>query len=105
MSDSDIAKARIRVKVYLSDDGIRWRITSAARGRRVISESSEAYAHKADAFRGLLLTTGGRYVQTFRLFPTYYGGVYEQGSILRRTPEGLIEDVFVEYDTHKKDAR
>jgi uncharacterized protein YegP (UPF0339 family) len=94
--DDTVEPARIMAEVYRAEDGLRWRIRSAARGRRVISDSGQGYSRRSDAFRGLLLVTGGRYVRISRnRYPD--GSAYEQGSILRRTPEGRIEDIFVEY--------
>lgn len=90
-----VEKARIQARVYRAKDGLRWRIESSARGRRTISESSEAYARKADAFRGLLLTTGGFYESS--VWSKYPDGVYEQGEIQRRTSYGTVESIFVEY--------
>jgi hypothetical protein len=103
MSD-DVLKAQIMVEVYRAADGLRWRIRSAYRGRRVVADSAESYVRKADLFRGLLLTTGGRYVRTFRM-RSAHGGVYEQGSILRRSAEGPVEDIFVSYVSWQEDAR
>ena len=95
-------RARIQVQVYRAADGLRWRIRSSARGRRIISESSEAYVRKDDAFRGVLLTTGGEYGQTVRfpVHPNYGVGVYEQGIIQRPIGRGLVEEIFVEYLSH-----
>lgn len=93
--------ARIVAEVYRAEDGLRWRIRSAARGRRIIAESRQGYSHRSDAFRGLLLATGGRYVRTYRGYPLD-GSVYEQGAILRRTPEGRVEDIFVEYVSRRE---
>lgn len=94
-------RAAIQVDVYRTGDGFRWRIKSSKRGRRIISESSEGYMNKADAFRGLLLTTGGRYVrlvhsQTFRNGEGL-AGAFEQGVIVRGFEGGLVEEIFVEY--------
>lgn len=93
------ARAHITVDVYRAPDGLRWRIQSAARGRRIISESSEAYVRKSDAFRGLLLTTGGRYLmQYWTRFPA--AGAFEQGVIRRTVPWGDVEEeIFVQYSS------
>lgn len=90
-----VHKARIQARVYRAKDGLRWRIESSARGRRIISESSEAYVRKSDAFRGLLLSTGGTY--RCSMWSRYPDGVYEQGEIQRRTAHGSVESIFVEY--------
>lgn len=95
----EVYKARIQARVYRAKDGLRWRIESSARGRRTISESSESYVQKANAFRSLLLTTGGRYERG--IWSRYPDGVYEQGEILRRAPEGHLESIFVEYLSSK----
>lgn len=88
--------AHIVAEVYTASDGIRWRITSAARGHRIISESSEAYTRKADAFRGLLLTTGGTYTSDY--YSRTEHGAYEQGRIVRSLPwGGDREEIFVQY--------
>lgn len=94
--DNTVEPARIMAEVYRAGDGLRWRIRSAARGRRVIADSGQGYSRRSDAFRGLLLATGGRYVRTYRI-NSALGGIYEQGAILRRTPDGRVEDVFVDY--------
>lgn len=91
--DDSVEPARIMAEVYRAEDGLRWRIRSAARGRRIIADSGQGYSRRSDAFRGLLLATGGRYVRTYCVRYS----AYEQGAILRRTPEGRIEDIFVEY--------
>ena len=96
-------KTRIQVEVYRAGDGIRWRIRSAARGRRIISESSEAYIRKTDAFRGLLLSTGGTYTSDYRS-RSALGGVYEQGHITRPTLWGPVESIFVEYTSAEQPA-
>lgn len=90
-----VFKARIQAEVYTASDGTRWRIRSSARGKRIIADSAQGYANKADAFRGLLLVTGGSYTQLYR--HVYKDGVYEQGAILRRIPDGPVEDIFVQY--------
>lgn len=90
-----VLKAPVEVQVYVAEDGIRWRIRSSSRGKRIISLAPQGYSSKAGAWRALLLTTGGTYVQVFRA--VYKDGVLEQGSILRRTPEGPVEDIFVQY--------
>jgi uncharacterized protein YegP (UPF0339 family) len=89
-------RARIMVDVYRAPEGFRWRIKSSARGRRIISQSSEAYADKRHAIRGLLLTTGGEYRELFR---TRHGNgeVLTQGVIVRGIPGGLVEEIFVQY--------
>ena len=94
-------RARIQVDVYPASDGFRWRIKSSARGRRIISESSQAYSSKADVFRGLLLTTGGEYHELYRnprsLNQWTPGEVLTQGVIVRGIAGGLAEEIFVEY--------
>jgi hypothetical protein len=88
-------RARVMVNVYRTPEGFRWRIKSSARGRRVISQSSEAYADKRHAMRGLLLTTGGEYRELFR--STNGPRTLTQGVIVRGISGGLVEEVFVEY--------
>lgn len=90
-------RARIQVDVYCATDGFRWRIKSSSRGRRILAESSEAYKAKADAFRSLLLTTGGEYAELFRMPDRRTGGVLTQGVIVRGIVGGLTEEIFVEY--------
>ncbi len=98
MSGEVFEKASIEVKVYRDIEGdLRWQIRSSKRGKRIIADSGQGYSRKADVFRGLLLVTGGRYVRTYRMRGAGDGWAYEQGSILRRTPEGIVEDVFVQY--------
>lgn len=89
-------RAAIQVDVYRAGDGFRWRIKSSKRGRRIISESSEAYVRKEDVFRALLLTTGGKYVSLLWTRPPGVG-VYEQGVIVRGITGGLVEEIFVQY--------
>ncbi len=88
-------RARIQVDVYKAPDGFRWRIKSSARGRRVISESSEAYVDKRASMRGLLLTTGGDYTELFRMRAAD-GHTYTQGVIVRGIAGGLVEEIFVQ---------
>lgn len=92
-----VEKARIQVQVYPDAEGkLRWRIRSSKAGHRIVADSSESYSRKTDCFRGLLLVTGGRYTRIYRS-QSLDGYFYEQGAILRRTPEGPVEDIFVEY--------
>lgn len=88
-------RARIQVEVYRAEDGLRWRIRSTARGKRIIADSGQGYANKAGVFRGLLLVTGGSYRCLYR--GVFKDGVYEQGVIQRRVSATAVEDVFVQY--------
>lgn len=91
-------RARIQVDIYRTAVGFRWRIKSSARGRRVIAVSSEAYVKKADAMRGLLLSTGGKYTELWRSGTgNQHRDVHTQGVIVRGIPGGLTEEIFVEY--------
>lgn len=94
-AEQKVVRARIEVKVYRAEDGLRWRIRSSARGKRIIADSGQGYSKKADVFRGLLLVTGGTYRCLYwHRFPD---GVYEQGEIQRRGSGGAMESIFVQY--------
>lgn len=94
--EGEVVKAQVEVHVYRAEDGLRWRIRSNRSSRKILSASTQGYSRKDDCFRSLLLTTGGTYERQYRGVNDH-GHAHEQGVIRRRTPEGLIEELFVEY--------